>query len=258
MVIRKIIKIDEEKCDGCGLCVPACAEGAIQIIDGKAKLVSETYCDGLGACLGECPQGAITIEEREAASFNETAVKQHLAKLNQSKPSSEPLPTTISDPLPCGCPGSAMQQFDVTGAGKPQGGSQPVMPSQLGHWPIQLMLVPPHAPFLKNANLLVCADCVPFTVPDFHFRYLTSRAVLVGCPKLDDLQHYYEKLKAIYQEATPRSITVLKMEVPCCNGIAQVALQSRNEVASHVPIEVHTIGIRGDIEHETVPSEAVA
>ncbi len=120
------------------------------------------------------------------------------------------------------------------------------------------MLVPPHAPFLKNTNLLTCADCVPFTVPDFHFRYLTGRAVLVGCPKLDNLQHYYEKLKAIYQEATPRSITVLKMEVPCCNGIAQTAIRARNEVAPQIPIEVHTIGIRGDIEHETVPSGAVA
>ncbi len=145
-----------------------------------------------------------------------------------------------------------MQQLEVPGTARVSSGNQSVMPSQLGHWPIQLMLVPPHAPFLKNADLLVCADCVPFTVPDFHFRYLTGRAVLVGCPKLDDLQHYYEKLKAIYQEASPRSITVLKMEVPCCNGIAQAAMQARNETAPQIPIEVHTIGIKGNIECDTV------
>ena len=132
----------------------------------------------------------------------------------------------------------------------------PVMPSQLGHWPIQLMLVPPQAPFLKNADLLFCADCVPFTVPDFHFRYMTGRAVIVGCPKLDDLQHYADKLKAMFAEARPRRITVLKMEVPCCHGIAQIAVQARNEVIPDVPIEVHTIGIQGGIECK-VPPRAV-
>ncbi|MFH1374159.1 MAG: 4Fe-4S binding protein [bacterium] len=263
MAIRNIVKIDEELCDGCGDCVTACAEGAIQIIDGKAKLVSDTYCDGLGACLGDCPQSAITVEEREASDFDEAAVAQHLAKLKQDTQPGQVLSESHhakgSDTLPCGCPGSAMQQLNPTAQTAPASPtdlSQPVMPSQLGHWPIQLMLVPPHAPFLKNADLLICADCVPFTVPDFHFRYLTGRSLVVGCPKLDDLQHYHDKLKAIYQEAAPRSITVLKMEVPCCNGIAQAAVQARNEVAPHIPVEVHTIGVRGNIVDRKTPCES--
>ncbi len=265
MAIRKIVKIEEELCDGCGDCVLACAEGAIQIIDGKAIVVNDTYCDGLGACLGDCPQGAITIEDREAPDFDEAAVAQHLAKLEQGARSGQETPVSAQakelDPLPCGCPGSAMQQMSPTVTVAPVSStdlSQPVMPSQLGHWPIQLMLVPPHAPFLKGADLLVCADCVPFAVPDFHFRYLTGRSLLVGCPKLDNLQHYHEKLKAIYQEAAPRSITVLKMEVPCCNGIAQVAVKARDEVAPHIPVEVHTIGVRGNIVDRKTPCESAA
>ncbi len=257
MAARNIVKIDEEKCDGCGDCVLACAEGAIQIIDGKARLVSDTYCDGLGACLGECPQGAITVEEREASDFDEAAVRQHLSKLRQDSPPGQTVLTPHHakepDSLPCGCPGSALQQFDTPSTARVSRGNQPVMPSQLGHWPVQLMLIPPHAPFLKNADLLICADCVPFTVPDFHFRYLTGRAVVVGCPKLDDLQHYFEKLKDIFREAAPRSITILKMEVPCCHGIAQAAVQARNETAQETPIEVHTIGIKGEIESQTPP-----
>ncbi|UCC44401.1 MAG: 4Fe-4S binding protein [Candidatus Zixiibacteriota bacterium] len=265
MAVRKIVRIDEELCDGCGDCVPACAEGAIQIIDGKAKLVSDTFCDGLGVCLGECPQNAITIEEREAPEFDEAAVTQHLAKLRKDTQSASMIaashPAKESAAPQCGCPGSAMQQLNPAANAAPpasQEVSQPVMPSQLGHWPIQLMLVPPQAPFLKNADLLICADCVPFTVPDFHYRYLTGRALVVGCPKLDDLQHYYDKLKSIYQEAAPRSITVLKMEVPCCDGIAQAAVQARNEVAPHIPVEVHTIGVRGGIVDRKTPCESAA
>ncbi len=246
MAIRKIIEIDEEKCDGCGDCVPSCAEGAIQIIDGKAKVVSETYCDGFGACLGECPQGAITMVEREAPEYNEEAVKKHLAELDKKKIT--PLPVIESSPIPAvahgGCPGSAMKRFD-----RPQQAQQVDVggniKSQLHHWPIQLMLVPPHAPFLKGADILVCADCVPFTVPDFHNRYLAGRALIVGCPKLDDLKYYYEKLKDIIKEAAPQKLTVLKMEVPCCTGIAQVTIKARNEVAPEIPVEVITLGIQG-------------
>lgn len=246
MAIRKIIEIDEEKCDGCGECVPSCAEGAIQIIDGKAKVVSETYCDGFGACLGECPQGAITMVEREAPEYDEEAVKRHLAELDKKKmtplPTIEPAP--MSTPVHEGCPGSAMRRFDRPAqAQATDTGSN--FQSQLRHWPVQLMLVPPHAPFLKGADILVCADCVPFTVPDFHSRYLAGRALLVGCPKLDDLQYYREKLKDIIREAAPRKLTVLKMEVPCCTGIAQAAIQARNEVAPDIPIEVITLGIQG-------------
>jgi Pyruvate/2-oxoacid:ferredoxin oxidoreductase delta subunit len=257
MSVRKIVKIDEEKCDGCGLCVPSCAEGAIQIIDGKAKLISEMYCDGLGACLGECPLDAIIIEEREAAEFDEKAVEQHLANMEQNTTAPSPDASSQEKPAAPGCPGSAMRQFMPDTSTQPAS-SQPVDPSLLGHWPVQLMLVPPHAPFLKNADLLICADCVPFTVPDFHGRYLAGRAILVGCPKLDDLDHYYEKLKAVFAEAAPRKITILRMEVPCCGGIAQVAAQARNEVTPGIPVEVHTIGIKGGIVCEHIVSGQAA
>ena len=240
MAIRKIIRIDEEKCDGCGDCVTACAEGAIQLVNGKAKLVSDSYCDGLGACLGECPQGAITVEEREAAAYDEAAVERHLAGMKADR--TQPAPAGHH-----GCPGAALQtlqrrQAPNTSMAWNAGSSAQ---SQLGQWPVQLMLVPPHAPFLKSADILICADCVPFAVPDFHQRYLAGRAVLVGCPKLDDLQHYFEKLQAIFQTAQPKSITVLRMEVPCCGGIGQAAVQARNLTVRNVPLEIHTIGIRG-------------
>ena len=249
MAVRMIVKIDEEKCDGCGLCVPACAEGAIQVIDGKARLVSETYCDGLGACLGDCPLDAITVEEREASDFDEAAVEQHLKQIEQK--------AAMPQHAAPSCPGSAMRQFTQQPAAH-SASAEPMGPSQLNHWPIQLMLVPPGAPFLKNADLLICADCVPFTVPDFHQRYLAGRALVVGCPKLDDLQFYFEKLKEIFAEASPRKITVLKMEVPCCSGIAQVAIQARNEVIPDTEIDVHTIGIRGGFQCETIPAGTAA
>jgi ferredoxin len=249
MAIRKIVEIDEEKCDGCGDCVPSCAEGAIRIINGKAKVVSETYCDGFGACLGECPQGAISIVEREAPEYDEAAVHRHLADLKQER--IKPLPTFAAAPAHGGCPGSAMRQFDKP-AIRQSVLTETSETSQLHHWPIQLMLVPPHAPFLKKADLLVCADCVPFTVPDFHSRYLAGRALLVGCPKLDDLQFYFNKLKEIFKEATPEKVTVLKMEVPCCSGIAQAVIQARDEVAPDIPVEVITLGIRGGARCEAV------
>ncbi len=247
MVKRKIIKIDETKCDGCGICVDACHEGAIQIVDDKARLVSDIYCDGLGDCLAECPQDAITIEEREADAFDEKAVEEHLAR--KTKASSAPKP-----PIGGGCPGAAMRQFAPKQAAAAAPGSAPAA-SGLGNWPIQIMLIPPAAPFLKEADLLICADCVPFAVPDFHNSYLAGKILLVGCPKLDDLQYYEEKLKAIFAEARPRSITVLKMEVPCCGGIAQVSVAARNLAAPDTPIKVHTVGIQGaEIACEDVAS----
>ena len=245
---RTIINIDEEKCDGCGECVPSCAEGAIQIINGKARLLSENYCDGLGACIGECPQGALTIEVREAPDFDKVAVVHNLAAQRIVERNA---PVAVHQ----GCPGAAMRE--LAHDDRPVAAAQqPSIPSQLGHWPVQLMLVPPHAPFLKNADLLVCADCVPFAVPDFHSRYLAGRAVLVGCPKLDNLPFYVEKLKAIFAEAKPRRITVLRMEVPCCGGIAQAAIVARNEVAPPIPLTVHTVGIRGAISAQTVSHES--
>ena len=250
MAIRKIIQIDEELCDGCGDCISACHEGAIRLIDGKAKLISDTYCDGLGDCIGECPQGAIKIIEREAADFDEIAVNQHLRR----RETSTPLP--LAQPHHGGCPGSAMLNLTrQAAAGGQELTDQPADPSLLKHWPVQLMLVPPHAPFLKEADLVICADCVPFTVPDFHQRYLKDRAVVVGCPKLDNLEHYFEKLKDIFETARPKSITVLRMEVPCCGGIAQIALQARKMICPETSIEVHTIGVRGAIHREMLPGK---
>lgn len=238
--VRKIITIDEEKCDGCGICANACVEGAIAIIDGKARLVSETYCDGLGACIGECPQGAITIEDRLADPFSEEAAKHHQAS-----------PAGIKQPVPCGCPGSAVRPFPSgRSTQRPQSSDTQASAgtvSELGSWPVQLMLVPPTAPFLKGADLLISADCAPFAVPDFHSRYLKGRIPLVGCPKLDDIDYYQQKLVAIFAMASPRSVTVLRMEVPCCGSLAKAVLAARNESAPSLPTEVHTIGIDGSI-----------
>jgi NAD-dependent dihydropyrimidine dehydrogenase PreA subunit len=242
MAQRKIVRIDEELCDGCGVCVPSCAEGALQIIDGKAKLVSEVYCDGLGACLGECPQGAISIEEREADEFDEQAVADHMDS-TKAQEGNEPAPQTPIE-LPCGCPGSALRTF-TPGAVKGTQSTATIPESALSHWPIQIKLVPVGAPFLKQADLLICADCVPFSVPDFHSRYLQGRALLVGCPKLDDIDLYRHKLKEIFSSCDPRSITVLRMEVPCCGGITHAVVEARNLAAPRLPVEIHTIGIQG-------------
>lgn len=240
-MIRKIVKIDEEKCNGCGVCVPACAEGALKVIDGKVRLISEVFCDGLGACLGECPQDAITIEEREADAFDEETVKGNLSE----QPAVKAHHTISGD----GCPGSAVRVMPETTENEVP--EQP-LPSRLGHWPVQLTLVPPTAPFLEGAHILVCADCVPFAFADFHRRYLAGHAVLVGCPKLDDLSYYREKLTDIFREAQPASITVLRMEVPCCGGIAHAAIEARNRVAPDCPMDIHTITVRGEVHEECV------
>lgn len=238
-ITRKIIKIDESKCDGCGLCEKACAEGAIKIIDGKAKLISEAYCDGLGVCIGECPLGAITIEERPAEKFSEEAVKEHSKKMSQASVEQ------MNSPCEC-CPGSTVKTIKVAERPNIPINSE-TGPSQLSSWPIQLMLVPPIAPYLKGADLLITSDCTPFAIPDFHQRYLKGRIPLMGCPKLDDLNFYKEKMKAIFEVAHPRSVTVLRMEVPCCAGIAHVVLEARDEIAPHTPVEIHTIRINGEI-----------
>ncbi len=240
LLTRKIVLIDEERCDGCGECVPACAEGALQIIAGKARLVSEVYCDGLGDCLSECPQGAITIEERTAVPFDEEEVKAHLARTQKE-----------TEPLPCSCPGSALRSLNPCSEASIEEEALP--PSQLGHWPVQLMLIPPGAPFLAKAEILICADCVPFAMPDFHSRYLAGRAVLVGCPKLDDIGHYRAKLEQIFRTADPRAITVLRMEVPCCGGLAHAVEEARNTATPHCPLEIHTVGINnGRIERQVL------
>ena len=253
MANRKIIEIDEEKCDGCGQCATACAEGAIEIRDGKARLVAETYCDGLGACLGECPQDAIRVVEREADAFSEELVRERLARLDGKRN----LPTT-----PAGCPGVAMQSLhplrtiaplrsasEVTAGGEP-----PAELSALGNWPIQLRLVPPHALFLRGADLLLVADCVPFAMADFHRLLLRGRPVLVGCPKLDDGQAYVEKLAAILTTSEVRSVTIVHMEVPCCTGLLRIAEAAVQQSGRNVPLKDVTISIRGQvISPESLP-----
>ena len=239
---RNIIEIDEKKCDGCGQCITACHEGALALIGGKAQLVKDTFCDGLGACIGECPRGALTIVERDAQEFDEAAVVA--ARRATTFPA-----TQVTVPVHS-CPGSAMHSFQPA---RPASSALDQPPaSSLGHWPVQLMLVPPQAPFLQGADLLVCADCVPFAVPDFHARYLSGRAVVVGCPKLDDLSHYAQKLVAIVQQAQPRRLTVARMEVPCCRGIAQAAIQAAMGSNRPFPVEEHVIGIHGGIKREAV------
>jgi ferredoxin len=241
-----MVAIDEDKCDGCGLCATACHEGAIQIIDGKAKLISESYCDGLGDCLGECPQGAITIEEREAAPYDQAAVDAHLAKIVVEKKATEP-PS-------CECPGAAVQSFDAPGS---DAGGDFDRPSRLAQWPVLLNLVPPSAPFLRGRDLLISADCVAYATANFHEHYLAGKTLVVGCPKFDDIQHYYEKLKAMLLEAKPRSITVARMQVPCCGGLANVVVRARSETVPDTDLSIVTIGIKGEeLSVESIPPPA--
>lgn len=246
---REIIKIDEEKCDGCGRCVPACAEGAIQVIDGKAKLVSEVYCDGLGACLGECPRGALTVETREAEAFDEVAVKEHLESRVQEKLAKGPKPMVHGQSMPCGCPGAASQVFERKEARRPVEMSEKTdaTPSQLSQWPVQLHLVPIQAPYFQEADLLIAADCVPFAFADFHRRFLRGRTLVVGCPKLDDVEAYRHKLTEIFRQNDIRSVEVVYMEVPCCFGLVHLVKLALQASGKDIPLTLTKVGIRGDV-----------
>jgi NAD-dependent dihydropyrimidine dehydrogenase PreA subunit len=235
-LVRKIVNIDESKCNGCGLCVPACAEGALQIIDGKARLVSDKYCDGLGACLGECPRGAITIEEREAGIFDEVAATSHLKEGNEA-----------TDELPCGCPSATVSQFERGEKARAAGAVW--QPSRLGHWPVQLTLVPPRAPFLQGADVVLAADCVPFAYAGFHQEFLEGHALLVACPKLDDFEAHQRKLTEILSSSEIKSLTVVHMEVPCCSGLVHLARQAIAASGKDIPLREVTIGIRGTIKN---------
>ncbi len=246
MATRKIVKIDEERCNGCGLCIPNCAEGALQIVDGKAKLASEKFCDGLGACLGHCPQDAITVIEREAENFDEKAVEVHLHKKHEVKPEPKPRP----QPVPfTGCPSSRTMHFKVPKATVNTGSTSPSV-SMLTQWPVQLKLVPINAPYFQDADLLIAADCVPFAYPDFHRDFLKGKAVVVGCPKLDDVQLYREKLTEIFKVNSIKSITVPYMEVPCCFGLVKATEDAIAASGKNIPLKKVKIGIRGDIKPE--------
>ena len=249
-MIRKIVQIDPDKCNGCGLCVPSCAEGAIRIENGKAVLSADNLCDGLGACLGECPQDAIRIIEREADAFDETAVEEHLQK------SSLPHTAPVYHVSPAqshhgahhgGCPGSRAMTIERPAAGDPA----PAVakePSRLAQWPVQLHLVPPTAPYFQDADLLIAADCVPFAYAGFHREFLAGRAVVIGCPKLDDNRFYAEKLAEIFRASNIKSITVVRMEVPCCGGIVMAARQALAASGKEIPFREVTITIQGEVK----------
>lgn len=244
---RKIIEIDEDLCDGCGNCVTACDEGAIQIVNGKAKVVNDVFCDGLGACIGDCPLDALKIVEREAEAFDEEAVKDHLAGMQQEKPVAE-------EPMACGCPSSNIQTFIP--AGSCQAANRPVAldkkdsapvgraESTLTNWPIQINLVPPQAPFLKGSDLLIAADCVPASCPNFHQDFLKGKTMLLGCPKLDNAEAYIEKFAAIFQTADIKSLTVVIMEVPCCSGMPMIIKKALELSGADIPVEEVVISIQ--------------
>ena len=245
MLTRKIVTIDEEKCNGCGLCIPNCVEGALQIVDGKAKLMSERFCDGLGACLGNCPQDAITVIEREAEEFDEKAVEAYHHKKHEPKPKPKSQPA----PVFAGCPSSRAMQFKV-----PQPRAESVSTaravSQLTQWPVQLKLVPINAPYFQDADLLIVADCVPFAYANFHQDFLEGKVVVVGCPKLDDIQYYKEKLTDIFKSNSIKSVTVPYMEVPCCFGLVKAAEDAIAASGKNIPLKNIRIGIRGEIQLE--------
>jgi len=240
-VMRKIIEIDEELCDGCGECVPSCAEGAIEVVDGKARVVAEKYCDGLGACMGDCPNGALKIIEREAEDFDEEAVELYL-KEKEEKP--------VEVPVACGCPSTQVQTFIPTATvGETVAGDSQAArtASALEHWPVQINLVPPIAPFLKGADLLIAADCVPVAYPNFHQDFLKGKVVMVGCPKFDDVEEYIRKFTDIFKIADIKSITALVMEVPCCSGLPVILQRAVDAAGKMIPIEQVVISTRGEI-----------
>ena len=292
MAVRTMVHIDEDKCDGCGLCVPDCAEGALQIVDGKAKLVSDIFCDGLGACLGSCPLDAITMVEREADEFNEDAVNERLQELGR-----DPMPVSHDhgaakeeascadgdvEDLACGCPGTMTQSFDrptpLTPPAVPKMGGCPGSQSQsfdqaktsppvdqagpvasrLANWPVQISLVPPKAPYLENADVLIAADCAPFAYGDFHRRFMEGKVLLIGCPKLDDTQAYVEKLSHMFRENSINSIGVVYMEVPCCTSLVQIVQSALEQSGANIPTTLYRVGIKGDFVEERALNQSAA
>lgn len=283
MAKRKIIKIDEDKCNGCGLCMPNCPEGALQIIDGKARLISDLFCDGLGACIGHCPQGAINIEEREAEKYDEKKVMDNIVKQGKNtiiahikhlkdhnefgylKEAMDYLvvkgikvrPGDLTDTValgPCGCPGSKVSQ---KGSGGKQKGAADApenklrtahfkIESRLETWPVQLKLVPAFASFLNGADILIAADCVPFAYANFHEDLLKGKILLVGCPKLDDINYYKEKISQIVENNDIKSITYAHMEVPCCFGLLPVIKEAIAKSGKDIPFNDVTISVKGE------------
>lgn len=283
MAKRKIVRIDEEKCNGCGQCVPNCAEGALQIIDGKAKLVSDIYCDGLGACLGHCPVDAIIIEERDADQYDEHATNQRLKSLGRPVLPHTPAPAPVpAAPAAGGCPsgghaGHAGHHHGQPGRNGPPAGAggcpgsrmmsltPPAPPvagtsgaaaanaapaaqhSELTNWPLQLTLLPIEAPFYQDRELVLAADCAAFSMPDFHSRIIKGRALAIGCPKLDDIQPYIEKLAEILRRNRIKGLVLVHMEVPCCSGIVHLAREAARLSGRTLPVRDITVSIRGSV-----------
>ena len=239
MVLRSIVRIDEEKCTGCGLCIIACAEGALKIVDGKARLISENYCDGLGVCLGECPEGAITIDKREAEDFDEEAVEEHL-KRKQSVPTVHHV-----NPIHQSCPSSQVMHFEGDLTANRTVNVREKRKSMLSQWPVQLALLPPNALFFENADLLIAADCVPFAYANFHSDFLSGRTLVIGCPKLDDAEFYREKLTETFKRSNIRSITVVNMEVPCCFGLYHLVKEALGSSGKDIPLKQEIISVKG-------------
>jgi len=279
MAKRKIIKIDEDKCTGCSECISNCPEGALQIIDGKARLVSDLFCDGLGACIGHCPEGAIAVEERESEAYDEkkvmgnivkqgmNVIKAHLKHLKEHgehefhKQAVEFLrekniEVCVDEPFkedhaqPSGCPGSRVMEFGQDRPEHKQSEKTATQVSELRQWPVLLMLVPPHAPYFKNADLLFAADCVPFAYAGFHQDLLKGKILLVGCPKFDDTEYYLEKITQILKENDIKSITCAHMEVPCCFGFMNILETAVSNAGKKPPFKDITIGIKGEILQE--------
>ena len=278
MVKRKIVEIDEEKCDGCGVCIPDCPEGALQIIDNKARLISDLFCDGLGACLNSCPQDAIKVAEREAEPYDEKKVMENIVKQgsNVIKAHLEHLrdhgetaylkeavdylkERNLENPFEntakreskfCGCPGSKVMNFrNKTEHIKKEDQNTARQTSELRQWPIQLMLLPPYASHFNDADLLIAADCVPFSYANFHNDFLKNKTLIIGCPKLDDVEHYKEKLTEIIKTNKIKSITIVHMEVPCCYGLQSVVEEAVKDSGKEINVMQKIISIQGDVKN---------
>lgn len=238
---RNIIRIDESKCTGCGLCVPNCAEGSLEIRDGKAVLVKEALCDGLGACLGHCPEDALTIEVRDADEFDEELVTERLAELGREAPA----PAAAA-----GCPSARVIDRGPVAPGPASAPEGETAPTELRQWPVQLALLPPTAPFFRDAELVMAADCVPFAFADFHRHFLRGRAVAVACPKLDDGGAHFRKLVEVFRQGGLRAVTVVRMEVPCCGGLTGMVRQALAESGAALPLREVVVGRDGSIVSE--------
>ena len=251
MAMRNIVEIDEEKCDGCGLCVIECAEGALEIRDGKAKIIREMYCDGLGACIGECPQEALRIVMKEADAFDEEAMEEHLKRL-RGEQVQESTPE-----LEAGCPGVQLVQFQSQATAAPiQEGETPA--SALRNWPLQIHLLPVSAPFFNGAELLIAADCVPFAMGGFHSQLLQGKILAIGCPKLDDTNFYIHKLSQIFADNEIKSITIGYMEVPCCAGLLHVIHKALEASGKAIPVDTVKVSVQGELLQEQEQDDSQA